>query len=77
MAAIDSESDAVQAFIGIRRRIQERVTTLGTEKVLLVVSPFTAQCRVVKCDESFINDGCLARITLRRKFLKRILSVKP
>ena len=47
----------------------EWITTLRTEEVLFVISPFT-KIWVIECDEDLIDDVCLTVITERSKHLK-------
>ena len=42
---------------------EERIAAFGAEEMLFVVRPLS-KCWVVECDEAFVDDGCLARITL-------------
>jgi len=51
-----------------RRWREERVPTLCTEKMLLVISPLS-QRLVVKRDEPFVNNSRFAVIATRRKVL--------
>jgi hypothetical protein len=51
-----------------RRRWEERVPTLCTKKVLLMISPFSQRI-VIKRDESLVNNRRFAVIATRYKVL--------
>lgn len=53
-------------------RCKERISTLGTEKMLFMVHPFT-ECRIIEGDEPLVDDGGLTMEAPWRKFLFALL----
>jgi hypothetical protein len=66
--AFECDGSGTLTDLTIDARGQERVATLGTEKVLLVVRAFS-EFRVVKGDETFVDDRRFAVITTRSETL--------
>jgi hypothetical protein len=66
--AFECDGSGTLTDLTIDARGQERVATLGTEKVLLVVRAFS-EFRVVEGDETFVDDRRFAVITTRSETL--------
>jgi hypothetical protein len=71
--ALEGDASGTLSDLTIDARGQERVATLGTEKVLFVVRAFS-EFRVVEGDETFVDDRRLAMITTRSETLYKLFN---
>jgi hypothetical protein len=59
--AVERDTPATLVILAIDARSEERISTLGTEKVLFVIRALP-QLRIVQSYKALVHNGCLAMI---------------